>query len=396
MRYMAALLLILITTCEACGALLVPEQYATIEAALAAAAYGDTVSLAEGTYFEHDLWLPPGVSIVGRTSDPEAVRIDAQGKGRVLEGEDLDDRNLLSYLTICNGYMEGWQGTGFRCEGSPHLSHVVIEGNTNIGGSGVGMFCDGNPVIEHCIFRENRSPAALGGGLRINGVSGTAGPTMTDVLFADNEAGCGGGFYIQNAVGYLANLTVIGNTAHGGGGGAWFGVAGGWGPEVENSLFANNVAVEGGGIVTDAGVTFRRCTIVHNKAQLHFAGGLFSESTWDLPSSPNLYDCIVAFNEGGGIGVYDCPPVLLECCDAYGNPGGNYVYCQPDWTGINGNISLDPLFCETDDPLDYSLQDTSPCAPDNNDCGVLMGAFPVGCEGAATRAMTWTRVKQLY
>jgi len=396
MRAVVALFLLIAFSGAVQGALLVPEQYATIEAALAAAAYGDTVSLAEGTYFEHDLWLPSGVSLIGRTSDPEAVRIDAQGKGRVLEGEDLDDRNLLSYLTICNGYLEGWQGTGFRCEGSPHLSHVVIEGNANIGGSGVGMFCDGNPVIEHCIFRENRSPAALGGGLRINGVSGTAGPMMMDVLFVGNEAGYGGGFFINNYPGYFANLTVIGNMAHGGGGGAYFADDGAWGPELENSLFANNAARAGGGIVTDASVTIRNCTIVHNKAELYFAGGLFSESTWDLPSRPNLYDCIVAFNEGGGIGVYDYPPVTLECCDVYGNPGGNYVYCQPDITGISGNISLDPLFCESADPLDYSIHDKSPCAPGNNDCGVLMGAFPVGCEGTATRAMTWTRVKQLY
>jgi hypothetical protein len=52
--------------------------------------------------------------------------------------------------------------------------------------------------------------------------------------------------------------------------------------------------------------------------------------------------------------------------------------CIADQYGLNGNISLDPLFC---DPTigDYSLFNFSPCAPANNSCGQLMGAFDVGC-----------------
>jgi hypothetical protein len=45
-----------------------------------------------------------------------------------------------------------------------------------------------------------------------------------------------------------------------------------------------------------------------------------------------------------------------------------------------GNISLDPLFCDTAGG-DYHLRPSSPCAPANNDCEVLMGALDPGCEG---------------
>lgn len=42
-------------------------------------------------------------------------------------------------------------------------------------------------------------------------------------------------------------------------------------------------------------------------------------------------------------------------------------------------MSMDPIFCDTAD-VDFSISIHSPCAPQNNSCGVLMGAFNVGCQ----------------
>ena len=42
-----------------------------------------------------------------------------------------------------------------------------------------------------------------------------------------------------------------------------------------------------------------------------------------------------------------------------------------------GNISEDPLVCVTS--ADCHVQPDSPCLPENNGCGVLMGAHGVGC-----------------
>ncbi|MCP4545512.1 MAG: hypothetical protein GY835_03465, partial [bacterium] len=44
----------------------------------------------------------------------------------------------------------------------------------------------------------------------------------------------------------------------------------------------------------------------------------------------------------------------------------------------------------------FGLQADSPCAAKNNDCGVLMGAFPVSCEDTATESISWSRIKSLY
>jgi len=44
----------------------------------------------------------------------------------------------------------------------------------------------------------------------------------------------------------------------------------------------------------------------------------------------------------------------------------------------NGNFSLDPLFCHPDTG-NYNIYDNSPCAPENNSCSTLIGAYEVNC-----------------
>jgi len=77
----------------------------------------------------------------------------------------------------------------------------------------------------------------------------------------------------------------------------------------------------------------------------------------------------------------------LSCCDLYRNAGGDWVGPIADQLGVNGNIALDPLFCNDahipEPPLrdEYSLtlHADSPCAAENNpECGQI-GAWPVGC-----------------
>jgi len=38
----------------------------------------------------------------------------------------------------------------------------------------------------------------------------------------------------------------------------------------------------------------------------------------------------------------------------------------------------------------------SPCAPEINDCGHLMSAYPVACGDTAARATSWSHVESLY
>ena len=66
-----------------------------------------------------------------------------------------------------------------------------------------------------------------------------------------------------------------------------------------------------------------------------------------------------------------------------------------DQTGIDGNISLDPMFCDLAG-RDLTVYEVSPCAPGNNSCGVLMGAYGAACGGVAVKPATWGAIKAMY
>jgi hypothetical protein len=131
------------------------------------------------------------------------------------------------------------------------------------------------------------------------------------------------------------------------------------------------------------------CTIASNGAQA--GGGAMSCSEY---STPQLFNCIIALNsEGAAIHCIGSSCPSLTCCDIFGNVGGDWVGEIANQYEINGNISYDPLFCDYN-ANDYSLEGQSPCAPANNDCGVLMGAWPVGC--TSIENTTWSEIKVLF
>lgn len=100
---------------------------------------------------------------------------------------------------------------------------------------------------------------------------------------------------------------------------------------------------------------------------------------------------------GCGTGIRLIDPQGAGCNDVWNN-AQNWLGA-PDQEGINGNISLDPLFC---DPIgkDYSLASASSCLPGNHpdgvDCGTI-GAFGEGCAGPVPVVdASWGAVKSLF
>ncbi len=89
---------------------------------------------------------------------------------------------------------------------------------------------------------------------------------------------------------------------------------------------------------------------------------------------------------------------VIECNDIV-TSGPRYAGGCTDQTGVNGNISVDPLFCGVPGSGNYFLRQDSPCAPDNHpngdNCGVI-GALPVGCGIVSTKSVTWGAVKAMY
>jgi hypothetical protein len=119
---------------------------------------------------------------------------------------------------------------------------------------------------------------------------------------------------------------------------------------------------------------------------------------------------IIAFN---GIGL-DCdgdiPSLVVSCNDAFGNADGDFARFCAGAAGVDGNVSLDPLFCDGESG-NFQLARSSPCAPDNsNGCG-LIGALPAALcstvggdflkrgpddRAARTESRSWGQVKSIF
>jgi hypothetical protein len=200
--------------------------------------------------------------------------------------------------------------------------------------------------VTGCTFSENVA-VYQGGALSVD----SSNIAFTDCTLSGNEAGEGGAIFM-----------VVESTAM-----------------LTSCDFHENSAGVGGAVSAccDVWLTISGCTFAENTAD-HF-GAVFVAADftdWQISNS------IIAFNTGPE--VID-GPCEFECTDIYGNEGGDWVGCYGDQNGINGNFSLDPLFCGdegTGGP--YALQEDSPCLPGNHpyeaDCG-LIAAHGNGCAG---------------
>ena len=96
-------------------------------------------------------------------------------------------------------------------------------------------------------------------------------------------------------------------------------------------------------------------------------------------ASTNIDNCIIANNGGYGIIAYvdDQTEIPVQCSDVYNNTLGNYSVIS-DQTGLNGNISEDPMFCDPENG-EYTISWVSPCTDFANSCGELMGVYGPAC-----------------
>lgn len=136
-------------------------DYPTIQEALTAAANGDTVLLADGTFTgpgNRNLnYLAKTLVVRSESGDPSTCTIDCDGAAR---------------------------GFTFVSVQSPQakLIGVTVTGGV---GDGAAIYCEhSNPTIEGCVLQNNGSPDR-GGGIHCRLSSF---PTVLDCVITDNEA----------------------------------------------------------------------------------------------------------------------------------------------------------------------------------------------------------------
>ncbi|MBW8042491.1 MAG: S8 family serine peptidase [Planctomycetes bacterium] len=370
----------------------VPTDSVTIQQALFFSRPGETIVLAEGTYYEN---------------------IYLGGRNIILKGTDPNDPNVVA-ATIINGDTdsnpETISGRVINLAGNEdttcHLYGMTItHGSTNATGGGI-YGAGSHAGISNCIINNNK---ALDGGGGLYDCDGS----VNNCNVTGNSANDGGGLYYCD--GPINNCTITANMADYRGG-AMFDCGGGdicYSPQdciftIANCIISGNSADSGAGMynsLTNPALT--KCTFSGNTAR-EYGGGMYN-----YQSSPTITNCIFTGNSanyGGGIYNYErAGPMLTNCTFAENSaPNGNGLACDsPDqqypgyfllancilwdagdeiWNNDNsvimitysnirggwadkGNIDADPLFADTDNG-DYRLLAASPCIDAAIDAGV--------------------------
>jgi len=298
-------------------------DFPTIQDAINAAAEGDTISLADGTYLgdgNRDLdYLGKAITVMGLNGDPELVIIDCQGsdlephRGFHFHNDEAGF-SVLRDVTITNAWVEA-TGAAILCESSPNIINCIFSnGHAD---DGAGIYCDGgSPIITDCVFKLNEG----------------------------RERGGGAGFFGSNAI-------IVGSTFHG------------------------NWGFKGGAMFLpdSSSVTLEQCTLTGNFSSLDKACiGL------DGYSDITIVNTVITFNNRQAVRGYGLGEATLTGCNVYENAEGDYSDALAGQNNSAGNISSDPVYCDAA-TYDFSLRGDSPCAAYNTPNGDLMGAYPVGC-----------------
>jgi len=358
----------------------VPGHADTIGEAVAMASEGDEVHVSPGIYFEHDIAVKSGVSIMGIGGGDSSVVIDASGLGRIFWCENVDSTTTLSNLTLTGGLATGdntydSSGGAMLCSHSaPQIVNCKFLDNSAEGHGGAVRVTHASPRFWNCTFIGNT--AALGGGAL--DLSYGAEPFIEYCYFEGNSAAWGGGISARsNSHPYLNAAVMVDNVATGtyGYGGALYCDYEST-PVVHWTTLRGNEARYGGAVAAfdESSPWLGSCTIVENIAGVDGAG-LYCKQ-----SSPYIRQTIIAFQEGAAVGCNLEAQPFLECADIFGNTGGDWAGAIATQLDLRHNLCVDPMFCDDKDPHGGSLalQDESPCAEQNNECG-LMGAWESGC-----------------
>jgi Fibronectin type III domain len=360
----------------------VPGDSPTIQRAIDAAAPGDTVLVAPGTYFENVNFRGKAITVES-DQGPEVTIIDGNLAGSVITFSSGEGpASVLRGFTLQRGDASGYfgeEGGGVRIErSSPTIQGNIITNNRACG-SGGGIEADFSSArIEGNLITNNRQSACSGGpgggGISVLGAGQTQ--IIDNIIIGNSWGSFGGGITLFGGTPTVRGNVIRANSAFNHGGGM----------DVSNSdalivqnLITGNQAEQGGGIYWGVGDGERGPLLVNNTIadNLGQGSGIFAGG---FDAHAQLFNNIVMGGSGQSAIYCDpsfdpTPPVFMfnnvfsAGASAYGGTCG-------DPTGTNGSLSADPLFV---DPAsnDYHLGAGSPSIDAGNNFAPELPAMDI-------------------
>ncbi|MBD3336096.1 MAG: hypothetical protein GF355_11335 [Candidatus Eisenbacteria bacterium] len=363
----------------------------TIQAAIDASAPDDSIAAHAGTYYESiSIVQKNGIHLMCPESIAQAV-LDPDGYNRC--ATCIESFCSFNGFTFING--SHIHGGGIYVENSDVSAEQCIlkdcyAAGTPPGGGGAIYLLNSDLLLCHseltacaCDYKGGAIYAHTSSlDLRFATLSENQGSdggaiytidtniTLTSSLFQSNQADYGAAIYHQSHQ-LLVNDCLFASNQAAHGAGIYVGTSDPW--QISGSTFVDNQASRSGAALTVTGYD---------------------------PPDHCLVNSIVAYNRS--------PVSVCDLADA-NDPASCCLFWNPvqsdlplELVGTNGNISLDPLFCDLENS-DFRLHADSPCAPGNHpddyDCG-LIGAYDVGCGTSGiprtVEAVTWGTLKNRY
>jgi nitrous oxidase accessory protein NosD len=363
----------------------VPSHHPAIQEAIDAAEPGDTVLVEPGIYLENLDFHGKAITVTSEAG-PETTVVDGQQLGPVAQFATGEGRDAeLSGFTLRNGLHHDGGGV-WIVDASPTVRGNIIRENVATWGGGGVLVGGGAALIEDNVISANVAGRGLGVDVQFSAAT-VRRNVITENVRGPGTGGGGGGIWVggQGTAKILENLIADNSMPTGSGGGIALFAAGT--PEVRwNVIVRNDVTRFGGGIYianrSDALIAGN--LIAANRAGI--GGGIY----WGAGPGrgPRFINNTIAGNHGeegsalhllggrdeplflnnlfiaipGDVAVFCEPfttPSLFAFNDAWSAGGTAWGGSCPDQTGIDGNVSLDPLFV---DPAasDFHLRDDSP------------------------------------